>query len=333
MNITEFAKRLNLSKGTVSRALNDRPEVSAETRQYVLEKAELLGFSRNPNARHLATGRTHLIQLECPYNTQILSDQYLVELARGLETTAGAHGFDLLLHLGNHNKSKADVPAVDGLIIVAGAETTLSDIKSLTAYGHTPAVVISDTYPTELAASTSYVQIDVQSGVRDALKQIAAMGHKRLGYIRSDNPSDNMTDLAAGVGLVLTPELIIQAGVSQQQGYNAALQLLNRPRESRPTVLLSRTDILAAGAVQAAQHLGLRIPADVSIVGHDDIDLAALVSPPLTTISIDLPSVARTAMELLTDMIAERSGPAIRVLTTTLIVRGSLGRVPVLDQR
>jgi len=325
MNITEFAKSLNLSKGTVSRALNDRPEVSAETRRYVLEKAESVGFLRNPNARRLATGRTHLIQLECPYNTNILSDQYLVELARGLENTASAQGFDLLLHLGTRARSGVEAPAVDGLIIVAGPETSLKDIRTLTAYGHTPAVVISDTYPIQCAPLTSYVHIDTQSGVRETLAEIIRLGHKRLGYIRSDQSADRMAQLAEQAGLVLDPDLVIQAGVTQHQGYDAAIRLLSRPIKDRPTVLLTRTDILAAGALQAAQSLGLSVPDDVSVVGHDDIDLAALVNPPLTTVAINIPNVAEAAMEMLTDLIEDRDAPTVRVLCSQLVLRQSLG--------
>ena len=329
MNITEFAKSLNLSKGTVSRALNDRPEVSAETRRLVLEKAESLGFLRNPNARRLATGRTHIIQLECPYNTNILSDQYLVGLARGIENTASSQGYDLMLHLGSRSRRAAEVQAVDGLIIVAGQETSLDDIKALTAFGHTPAVVISDTYPAELPPLTSYVQIDTLSGVRATLAKIAALGHKRIGYIRSDQSTDKMEALFQQAGLEWRRELVIQAGVTQQEGYDATLRLLERPSCERPTVLLTRTDILAAGAVQAAQSLGLNVPYEISVVGHDDIDLAALVNPPLTTVAINIPMVAKAAMDMLTRIIEDKYEPTVRVLETQLIFRESLGPAPL----
>ena len=172
---------------------------------------------------------------------------------------------------------------------------------------------------------TSYVQIDVESGVRQALARIVSLGHTRLGYIRSDQSADRMPLLTANAGLTLDPDLVIQAGVTQQQGYDAAITLLDRPSSRRPTVILTRTDILAAGAVQAAQSLGLDIPGDVSIVGHDDIDLASLLTPPLTTVGINIPNVARAAMELLTALIADRTQPIIRVLETQLIFRSSLG--------
>lgn len=328
MNITEFAKALNLSKGTVSRALNDRPEVSPETRRYVLEKAEALGFSRNPNARRLATGRTYLLQLECPRNTHILSDQYLVELARALEDTAGDHGFDLLLHLGTRYRSTAEVPAVDGLIVVADAETSPKEIETLTAYGHTPAVVISDTRALEGASQTSYVRIDTLSGVCEALTRIASLGHSRIGYIGSNQALDNMPPVFEKAGLKWNPEFAIQAGITQEQGFAAALRLLSVGPDRRPTVILTRTDILAAGAYQAASQLGLSVPGDISIVGHDDIDLARLLSPPLTTIAINIPNVARAAVEMLTNQIEDKAASAIRVLGTQLVVRGSLGAVP-----
>lgn len=325
MNITEFAKTLNLSKGTVSRALNNRPEVSAETRRFVLQQAEALGFSPNASARRLATGRTQLIQLECPRNTHILSDQYLVELARALEDTAGEHGYDLLLHLGAHHRATSELPAVDGLIIVADSRTSVDEIRQLTAHGRTPAVVITDTEPRIAPPITPYVRIDTQSGVREALSKIRSLGHKRVGFIGSNQAMDNVPALFRASGLTWNPALAIQAGVTQQQGFDAALQLLQAAQPARPTVILTRTDILAAGTLQAANKLALRVPGDVSIVGHDDIDVAALLDPPLTTIAVDIPRVAQAAVEMVTGLIAETPGAPVQILGTRLVMRGSLG--------
>lgn len=325
MNITEFAKRINLSKGTVSRTLNNRAEVSAETRSYVLERAEALGYFRNPNARRLATGRTHVIQLECPHNTRVLADQYLVELARGLEDAAGEHGLDLMMHLGAKCRPSVEIPAVDGLVIVAGGDEPLSGLAALTASGHTPTVVITDAKPDFLAPLTSYVHVDTQFGVVEALNKINAFGHRRIGYIGSDQPMDATCRLIEQAGFALNPNFVIQAGVTLKQGFEAALRLLAWPKLSRPTVLLTRTDILAVGAVQAAVSLGLSVPGDISVVGHDDTDLATLVNPPLTTVAINIPKIAQAAMELLTGMIENGAEPSVSIIGTHVILRGSLG--------
>src|SRR4051794_35604768 len=117
MNIIELAKLLNISTGTVSRALNDRPEVSQKTRQIVLDKARELGWSPNANARRLVTGRNHVIRLEFAAGESILSDYFLINVAREVEAAVAANGFELLLRLSPaHLRSSVD--AIDGQILV-----------------------------------------------------------------------------------------------------------------------------------------------------------------------------------------------------------------------
>ncbi|MEO7717743.1 MAG: LacI family DNA-binding transcriptional regulator [Capsulimonas sp.] len=328
MNIVEFAKTLNLSIGTVSRALNDRAEVSPKTRQLVLEKAEELGFVRNANARRLVTGRNYMIRLECPYSTHILSDRYLVELARGVEEVAGAHGYDLLLHLGTRRSNAVEVQDVDGLVIVAGPETNADDLRTLTHAGQIPAVVISGAAPLEFPKA-SFVCLDTLPGVREALARLAELGHTRVGYIGSGLSDDRVRDgfprLMAEVGLTYDPALSIEAGVSADEGRKAALALLSSPEP--PTALFARTDILATGAVQAVSQIEKSVPSDVSVIGHDNIEAAALVNPPLTTVDINIPDVAALAVRALLAMVIDKAEPTVQTLGAHLIVRKSCGPV------
>ncbi|HEX5322943.1 MAG TPA: LacI family DNA-binding transcriptional regulator [Capsulimonadaceae bacterium] len=327
MNIVEFAKTLNLSIGTVSRALNDRPEVSPKTRQLVLEKARELGFSRNVNARRLVTGRTSLIVLECPQNTHIMSDRYLVEMARAVEEAAGEQGYDLLLHLGTRRHGPAEAQAVDGLIIISDPDTTLDDLRKLTANGRTPAVVITLQEQALDIPQVSYVCLDLLTGVREALERLAALGHRSVGYIGSGHPlPGSLSGLMTRSGLTWEPKLAIEAGITQEAGFEAAGQLLTL--SPRPTALFARTDVLASGAVQAARHLKLRVPEDLSVIGHDDIELAAIANPPLTTVAINIPSVAAVAVEMLLAIINSNESASVRHLGTHLIVRQSLGPAP-----
>src|SRR5579862_5970932 len=263
MNIVEFAKALNLSIGTVSRALNDRPEVSPKTRQFVLEKARELGFSPNANARRLVTGRTSLIVLECPQNTHIMSDRYLVEMARAVEEAAGEQGYDLLLHLGTRRHGPTEVQAVDGLIIISDPDTTLDDLLKLTANGRTPAVVITSQEFTPEIEQVSYVCLDLMTGVHEAFDRLAAFGHRRVGYIGSGHPlPGSISKIMTEAGLDWDPKLAIEAGITQEAGFQAARKILALP--THPTALFARTDVLASGAIQAAQQLGLRVPEDLS---------------------------------------------------------------------
>lgn len=328
MNIVEFAKTLNLSIGTVSRALNDRAEVSPKTRQLVLEKAEELGFVRNSNARRLVTGRNSLIRIECPSATHILSDRYLVELARSVEEVAGMHGYDLLLHLGTHRADGGggDAQDVDGLVIVAGAETTAADVRSLTQNGRIPAAVIAWATPLDFPAA-SYVCLDTSPGVREALTYLAKLGHRRVGYVGSDVSGQRLRDafprLMTDAGLAWDPALAREAGVTAEDGGRVALDLLGLP--SPPTALFARTDILASGIVQSVTLRGLSVPGSVSVIGHDNIEAAALVNPPLTTVAINIPDVAALAVRALLQMITEKAAPTTSTLGSHLIIRRSCG--------
>lgn len=330
MNIVEFAKILNLSIGTVSRALNDRAEVSPKTRKMVLEKAEELGFIRNANARRLVTGQNRMIRLECPHRAHVLSDQYLVELARGVEEVAGDHGYDLLLHLSARRTDAVDVQDVDGLVIVAGPDLTADDLRQLTNGGRTPSVVIVGTAPPNFPAA-SYVCLDTLPGVREALNRLAMLGHRRVGYIGSGPPGQRLRDafpqLMEEAGLQWDPDLAIEAGLTPDDGRRAAVALLSLP--SPPTALFARTDVLASGAVQGVTQMGKTVPGDVSVIGHDNIEAAALVNPPLTTVAINLPDVAALAVESLLAVITTGADPVVRTLGTHLIVRRSCGPAPV----
>ena len=326
MNIVEFAKTLNLSIGTVSRALNDRAEVSPKTRRLVLDKAKELGFVRNSNARRLVAGQNRMIRLECPHRAHILSDQYLVELARGVEEVAGEHGYDLLLHLGTRRSDAVDVQDVDGLVIVAGSELTADDLHSLTNGGRTPSVVIVGTAPLNFHAA-SYICLDTLPGVREALAYLAELGHQRIGYIGSGPPGHRLRDafpqLMTEAGLQWYPDLAIEAGLTPDDGRRAALTLLARPQP--PTALFARTDVLASGAVQAVFQSGKSVPGDISVVGHDNIEAASLVNPPLTTVAINIPEVAALAVQSLLTMITTDSAPTTQTQGTHLIIRRSCG--------
>jgi len=326
MNITEFANLLNLSAGTVSRALNDRAEVSPRTRKLVLEKAEELGFRRNANARRLVTGKNFLIRLECPDTTHVLSDRYLVELARAVEDAVGAHGYDLQLRLGTRRREVAigDSMPADGLILVSSPDTTAAEVEALTDHGAMPVVVICEVRPLDFPAA-SYVCLDTIPGVGEAIKKLAELGHKRVGYVGSGRPGSHvratLPAIFAEAGLVWDDGLAIEAGVTQEQGTQAALQLLSHP--SPPTAIFTRTDILAAGAIQAVYSLGLNVPADVSVIGHDNIEIASLVNPPLTTVAIDIPQVGAAAANAVLATIEHKATPSVQNLSTHLIVRKS----------
>jgi LacI family transcriptional regulator len=158
---------------------------------------------------------------------------------------------------------------------------------------------------------------------------LADLGHRHVGYIGSGQIGDRLRaafpNLMAESHLPWDSALMIEAGVTPDAGRRAALALLALP--APPTALFARTDILASGAVQAVSQLGKSVPADISVIGHDNIEAAALVNPPLTTVAINIPDVAALAVRSLMAMVTDKAAPAVQTLGTHLIIRKSCGPI------
>jgi len=176
---------------------------------------------------------------------------------------------------------------------------------------------------------------------------LLSLRHQRIGLIYGVRPpwdsfgtADPSVDFAGGMdrlqtyqdclraaGLPVDPALIVTCGTTIEDGYQAALQLLKLP--ARPTALLAINDLLAIGALRAASDLGLRVPADLSLVGYDDIPLASYLAPRLTTSSKDMVRVGREAVKLLLARIRDPDRPHQRVeMQARFIIRESTGPAP-----
>ena len=130
-----------------------------------------------------------------------------------------------------------------------------------------------------------------------------------------------MPKLMASAGLDWSPALTIEAGVSRDDGREAALKQLSL--RNRPTAIFTRTDVLAWGAMEAANSLGLEVPVDVSIIGHDNIKISSTLNPPLTTVAINITEVGRLAAESLIGMIEDHNPPSKQSSSSHLIIRRS----------
>jgi DNA-binding LacI/PurR family transcriptional regulator len=261
----------------------------------------------------------------------VLSDKYLVELARSIEEAVSTHGYDLHLRLGGKRRDGvvADSQPADGLVLVTAPETTSDDIAALSNDGKIPVVVVSGDQPLDYA-NASYVCIDTVPGVAEAIRKFASLGHTRIGYIGSGRPGSHVRaafpDILAQAGLEFDPDLAVEAGITQDEASNAAIELLRK--SNPPTAIFTRTDVLAAGAMQGIHSLGLSVPGDVSVIGHDNIEVAALVSPPLTTVSIDIPQIGHVATRMLLEMIDDKAEPRTETLGAHLVERQSAGPAP-----
>lgn len=336
MRIKEFAKLIGVSPTTVSHVLSGRGRVSAKTREMVLRRMRELGYTPNPHAQQLVTGRSHIIALHHT-DQEILSDLFLTDFARGVQSTLHMHGYGLLLD-NVFRLDSADSPllrwvrsaAIDGVILIKGWSPVREHIKQL-ANPATPFVIYGA--PTE--ADLPYVgciTTDMKHGVEAVADLLVSLGHRRVGFIgtREDDLFPTwFREALKKYGVPLEERNVVTAGFTVAEGATAARHLLTQPNP--PTAIFARKDDLAIGAMFSAVSLGRRVPEQVSIVGHDDVPMASMMEPPLTTVRIDAFGLGQRAAEM---VLALRRSPGEPIqicrFQTSLVIRKSTGPAPCL---
>jgi LacI family transcriptional regulator len=334
MTLDEFAAQIGVSPTTVSRALSGRGRVGARTRQMIRQRVDELGYTPNLHAQRLAAGRSQTIAMDWGEASSPLSDPHLSQLFEGVQVALQRHGYGLLLcgiRSAGLLERLAAGSAVDGAVIVGddnelGGETTA---RRLAAAG-TPCVVIGHHAVDDLPGLGA-MTIDLADGAHQAAHALADAGHTEVGFLASHLPDRYLDALLAALGArgIVLPEARITLAKENtpDAGADALTTLLQTP--PRPTVVIARTDILAAGALRAARRQGLRVPDDLSVIGHDDLRIAALLEPPLTTLRIDYGRLGEQAAEILLSLIASPERRfARRTLRTELILRDTLKPPP-----
>ena len=329
--IIDVARAAGVSKSTVARVVSGEPApVREATRRRVLEAVEQLGYAPNAIAGSLRSDRTYMLALSIPD----ITNPFWPEVARGVQDAIEAEGYAVVLLNNDWNAAREHKHLqmmrrnqFDGLII--NPTGTVND--DLTAL-HIPVVVLgSEGYP-----DFDTVGSDTLQAGRLALDHLLALGHRRIAFIagpprrpKTRTQSDNYRHILGEHGLPFDPDLLVQAEFTQEGGFGAMGRLIALPHP--PTAVFAANDIIALGALRAAQQAGLRVPEQLSIIGVDDIYAAATTFPPLTTIAKPKYDIGATAARYLLERIAEQAdGPARHQrLPCQLIARGSTARPPV----
>jgi LacI family transcriptional regulator len=325
------ATEAGVSRTTVSFVLNHRTDVKipAETRQRVLSAAERVGYHPHGPARQLAEGRSHIIGLVLRQTPeQIAGDAVLVETLRGLAGAARTEGFRVLVEPLAPNGPESSFESLlrsqhaDGLV-VSGPRV---DDPSLMALANDDfPIVIQGAMP---GLNVTSVDVDNVAGARGAVEHLISLGHRRIACITNaplvyTAAQDRLNGYRAALeaaGLPVLDELIEEAAFDARSGHSAMMALLGRTTFDAAFVA---SDVVALGAIGALREAGRRVPTDVSIVGFDDIPLAAFFDPPLTTVRLPAYELGQAAGRALLERIAERSIPTRTLLPTELILRGS----------
>lgn len=339
VDIREVARRSGVSMATVSRALNGRPDVSDATRSRIEEIARELGYSPNQQARALVRRRSDMVGLiwETGYVETEGRQPFLQDLLVGLKMALVDTGYHLMLlsPRTKENGVNAFVQAamqhgLDGVVLM-GVNEHEPAVDTLIKSGR-PCVGLDLLVTGDRAA---YVSSDNKGGAALAVQHLYELGHRRIATIAGPLPLMAAEDRLTGFHEAMAeldlpvPEGYVQSGdFFLHSGYVAMEALL--ALKTRPTAVFVAGDEMAVGAMQAIVDAGLEVAKDISIVGYDDIELAAVVRPALTTISQDYRAMGRVAVALLTSIMEagdDAPAPTPQHVPGQLLVRASTGPV------
>jgi LacI family transcriptional regulator len=308
--IGDVARRAGVSVGSVSRVINEHPTVTPATRERVKLAIRELGYVPNAIAGSLRSRRSKTIGLIIPDVT----NPFFSELALHVERSAAAAGYNLIL--GNSDNSVDQetyylhalaVRRVDGIILVPANESSRSIEFAI------PIVCVD-----READRLPFVASDNRAGAKSAIEYLQRLGHHLIGCIAGPKALPILR--AAGVD---PAAYIVSTEFSYDSGYAATRRLMDVA--PRPTAIFASSDQQAIGGLRAAADLGLAVPGDLSIVGFDDIPLANLVMPRLTTVGQPVAEIGVLAMQLLLDLFSGAAAPRRRrhLLATSLQIRQS----------
>lgn len=330
--LEDVARSAGVSTATVSRCLNNPSVVSEKTRKKVLDAVKALGYTPNFGAQALAAKRTRTFGAIIPTMENAI-------FARGLQAfqeELQRHGITLLVASSSYNPELEEEQIRS--LVARGADALL-----LIGFDRTPQVyeflqkqqipsVVAWVYDQENAQLS--IGFDNRKAMQDLAEQVLDLGHRTMAFVTADlNGNDRARLRCEGVKqamlsrdvdpnslhVIETPYSIANGA----QAFEAAMQLT-----PRPTAIMCGNDVLAAGALKQARKMGIKVPEDVSITGFDDIEIAEIVTPPLTTVHVPHRNMGKGAARLLVALRkGENPGPSVELDATTTI-RDSLGPAP-----
>jgi LacI family repressor for deo operon, udp, cdd, tsx, nupC, and nupG len=331
--ISDVAARAGVSKGAVSFALNGKPGVSNGTRSRILEAAGDLGFSPSHTARSLASSRTGALAMVLARQPDLLrSDPFFPPFVAGVESVIAPAGQALLLRF--VPDARAERAAYTELAHGRADGVLISDLRTrdprpaLLAELGLPAVTLNR--PTGRSPFPA-VCLDDTRGVRDAVDHLVRLGHSRIAhvagparYLHAASRRREWTSVLSDAGL--QPGQLVETDFTAAGGAAATRTLLDRP--DRPTAILYANDLMAVAGMAVAHRRGLRIPADLSVIGFDDAELSAHLHPPLATVRTDAYDWGRAAATALLELLAGNEAPDVHLSPAEFIARESTARPP-----
>lgn len=335
LTLEDIAELAGVSRSTVSRVVNEQPNVRANVRKRVLEVIENTGYRPNVAARTLASQRSWTIGLILPLSVSFFfTDPYYPHLTKGIAQTCNQYDYTLALFLVNSKEDEEKMfPRVsrrgllDGVIVQSGHHGDQGIIGRLVDV-EMPFVVVGRPFRSD---NVSYIDIDNVNAAYNAVAHLVRLGYQRIGTITGPGASTVGVDRKEGYqkalierGREVDESLIVEGDFTEVGGYYAMQRLLT----ARPNAVFAASDIMAIGAMRAVRDAGLHIPEDIAFVGFDDLPIATLSDTQLTTIRQPVVSFGAKAVDVLIDLIENGIYPPRHIIMDTeLVIRHSCGAV------
>ena len=327
--IRDVATYAKVSAKTVSRVVNNEPNVKEATRKLVQEAIDDLGYVVSISAKRLSSGQSYTIGLIF-HNA---SWHYIQDVQKAVLETANQNGYHTLMHpcdVRNDADVKeilnlVDQRLVDGFIFIPPADIAHELISTLQK-NNIPFVRLS---PVDRESPLPYVTNTDQQGAYEMTQYLIELGHQQIGYIQGPAEQQAPHDRFAGyqkaledAGIPLAPALIKSGDDYFESGFSSGNELL--ALLSPPTAIFCNNDEMAAGVISAAFNAGLKVPSDISVAGFDNIPLSRQIWPPLTTVEQPIFEMAKSATTHLIKILGGEADQNLSLmLPTKLIIRKS----------
>lgn len=331
MNLEEVAKLSGVSRSTVSRVINNDPNVREETREHVQEVIKRVNYHPNTTAQSLVAGRTKMLGLVIPMAIPTMfSDPYFLVLAQGITMTCNQRDHSVMLWLSEQAYERRTIDKivhgsmVDGVIVAS----TLMHDSLLQA-------LVDNNFPFVLVGRApwddriSYVDVDNRGGAREAVNHLLHLGRQYIATVTGPQNMIAGADRFQGYeealrdrGIRLNDDLIADGGFTEVGGYEAMRRLI----PYQPDAVFVASDTMALGVLRALREANLQVPNDVALVSFDDMPFASQTDVPLTTVRQPITRTGSVAAETLIDMIGHpATNPRRIVLPAELVIRDSCG--------
>ena len=328
--LKDIAKMAGVNLSTVSRAINDSSEINKETKERILDIARQLNYVSNKHNKAFKNEGNNTIGIICPE----IKSNYYAQLVNTIEVRLKAKGYMLLIGLTDFKYENEvyylklfEKKGVGGIICIATVDRKIEkDLKDFKSKYNMPIIQVA----TEVELQDyDYIKIDEDYGISLAISHLAELGHREIGYIGetlSESRLKSFNSLLKKNGLPINHDFI-KVGTErfEEGGYKRMKEIL--ALKKLPTAIFASYDSIAIGAMRAMTESGLRIPEDISIIGVDNINVAAYLTKALTTISSPVNDMGSIASRILLDKIEDNNAVVQHVaLKPELILRETTGK-------